>query len=270
MSKSGGITALKEILFEEENERYQELSQQLKAKSKEIDDKLANREIPESEFSQILDRIVTVMPEKLGPTITSTLKTQIKESRDDVVQALFPIVGQMIKKYIQQEMQLLTERIDNQFEQAFSFDLLILRFKALVTGVSYSELALKNANQPQIKEIFLIEEESGVLMASYSKSKSFDQDMMAGMLTAIKTFVEDAMETEQQNLEMISYDLHKIYVQNFHKFYIAVVISGSIDEAFKSKLNDQVLKFVKEIMLKSDNREEKELTKKISQYFEKI
>ncbi|MEO9483585.1 MAG: hypothetical protein ABJG47_09080 [Ekhidna sp.] len=269
MSNSGGITALKEILFEEENERYHKLSKQIKDTSKEIDDKLANREIPESEFSQILDRIVTVMPEKLGPTITSTLKTQIKESRDDVVQALFPIVGQMIKKYIQQEMQVLTERIDRQFEQAFSFDILLLRLKALMTGVSYSELALKNANQPQVREIFLIEE-SGILMASYSKSKSFDQDMMAGMLTAIKSFVEDAMETEQQNLEMISYDLHKIYVQNFHKFYIAVVISGAIDEAFKSKLNDQVLKFVKDIMLKSENREEKELTKKISQYFEKI
>lgn len=270
MSNSGGITALKEILFEEENERYHELSQQIKETSKEIDDKLANREIPESEFNQILDKIVTVMPEKLGPTITSTLKTQIKESRDDVVQALFPIVGQMIKKYIQQEIQMLTERIDKQFEQAFSFDMLMLRVKAIFTGVSYSELVLKNANQAQVREIFLIEEGSGLLMASYSRTKSFDQDMMAGMLSAIKTFVEDAMEVEKQNLEMISYDLYKIYVQNFNKFYIAVVLSGPIDEAFKSRLNDQILLFVKEIMLKSDGKEEKELTKKISQYFEKI
>lgn len=270
MKNSGGITALKELLFEEENERYRELSEQIKETSKEIDDKLANREIPESEFNQIMDKMIKVMPDKLGPTITSTLKTQIKESRDDVVQALFPIVGQMIKKYIQKEIQLLTERLDRQFEQAFSFDMLKLRIKSLFTGVSLSELMLKHAHQAQIREIFLIEEESGILMASYSRSKSFDQDMMAGMLSAIKTFVEDAMEVEKQHLEMISYDLYKIYVQNFNKFYIAVVLSGVVDEAFKSKLNDQILLFVKEIMLKSDNREEKELTKKISQYFEKI
>ncbi len=270
MNSSGGITALKEILFEEENERYRELSDRIKETSQEIDHKLANREIPDSEFNEILDKIVQVMPDKLGPTITSTLKVQIKESRDDVVQALFPIVGQMIKKYIQQEIQLLTEKIDRQFERAFSFDMLKLRLQAMFTGASFSELVLKNTQQPQIKEIFLVEEESGILMASYSRSKAFDQDMMAGMLTAIKSFVEDAMDVEKQNLEMISYDLHKIYVQNFNKFYIAVVIAGVIDEEFKSKLNDQILKFVKEIMLKSENREEKELTKKITQYFEKI
>ncbi len=270
MSSSKGITALKELLFEEEKERYLELSEQIKETSKEIDTKLANREIPESEFNQIMDKMVQVMPEKLGPTITSTLKTQIKESRDDVVQALFPIVGQMIKKYIQQEIQLLTEKMDRQFEQAFSFDMLKLRLQSVFTGVSMSELMLRNTHQPQVREIFLIEEGSGILMASYSRTKSFDQDMMAGMLSAIKTFVEDAMDVEKQNLEMISYDLYKIYVQNFDKFYIAVVLSGAIDEAFKSKLNDQILLFVKEIMFKSEHPEEKELTKKISQYFEKI
>ena len=270
MSSSQGISALKELLFEEENKRFQELSEQIKATSHEIDEKLANREIPESEFNDILSRIVKVMPEKLGPTITSTLKSQIKESRDDVVQALFPIVGQMIKKYIQQEIQLLTEKIDRQFEQAFSFDLVVLRVKAFVTGVPYSQLVLKQSNEPEIREIFLIEEDSGLLMASYSRTKSFDQDMMSGMLTAIKTFVEDAMETSEQNLEMISYDLHKIYVQSFSKFYVAVVLSGAIDTEFKRKLDDRILTFVKEIMMKGGNEEQKELAKKIGQYFDKI
>ena len=270
MSSQHGITALKDLLFEEEKERYQQLSRQIKETSQEIEDKLTNREIPESEFNDILNRIVQVMPEKLGPTITSTLKVQIKESRDDVVQALFPIVGQMIKKYIQQEIQLITEKVDKQFESAFSLELLLLRMKSWVTGVPFNELVLKQTNQGAIREIFLIEEDSGLLMASYSRSKSFDQDMMSGMLTAIKTFVEDAMEVENQHLEMISYDLYKIYVQNFDKFYIAVVIEGAVDTAFKSKLNDTILRFVKEIMLKTNEKDAKELTKQISQYFEKI
>lgn len=265
-----GITALKELLFKEENEKYQELSDQLKASFEEIEEKLANRELPESEFNQILNRIVEVMPEKLGPTITSTLKVQIKESRDDVVQALFPIVGQMIKKYIQQEIQVLSEKIDQQFQDALSFDLLWLRVKAALTGVSYAELLLKTTIEPKVMEIFLIEEESGVVMASYTRNKSFDQDMMAGMLTAIKSFVEDAMETDKQALEMISYDLYKIYVQSFGRFYLAVVMAGAVDTAFKSRLNDRMLQFVKEIMLKSSDLPTKELSQKISQYFDKL
>ncbi|MEO9869152.1 hypothetical protein [Ekhidna sp.] len=270
METSGGITALKELLFEEENKRYLELNEKIKQAGEEMDDKLSNRELPDKEVDRILNKIVSVMPEKLGPAITKTLKVQIQESRDDVVQALFPIIGQMIKKYIQAEMEVLSQKIDKQFEAAFSFDHIWLRIQAVFTGVSYSELALKSTNEPQILEIFLIEEGSGILMGSYSKNPSFDQDMMSGMLTAIKTFVEDAMEVEKQGLEMISYDLHKIYVQNFDKFYIAVVLSGVIDSIFKSKLDDRIMEFVKEIMLKSENSNTKELTKKISQYFDKI
>lgn len=270
MSNVQGITALKELLFEEENERFHELSEQIKATSQEIDQKLANREIPESEFKDILSRIIKVMPEKLGPTITATLKTQIKESRDDVVQALFPIIGQMIKKYIQQEIQLLSDRIDKQFETTFSMHHLGLRFKALFTNVPYSQLVLKEGHPPEIQQIFLIEEGSGILKASYSKSQSFDQDMMSGMLTAIKSFVEDAMDTNSENLEMISYDLHKIYVQSFNKYYIAVVLSGTIDTAFKRKLDDRIVQFVNEIIQKKGSSEQRELSHKISQYFNEI
>ena len=267
---STGIDALKELLFKEEEQRYLELNDKIKESSDAIEHKLANRELPDAEFNQILNRIVQIMPEKLGPTITETLKTQIKESRDEVVQALFPIVGQMIKKYVQQELQLLTERIDKQFNSAFSFELAWLRIRSFFTGTSFSELVLKSSNEPQLHEIFIIQEESGLLMASYSATKSFDQDMMSGMLTAIKSFVEDAMLTEKQNLEMISYDLYKIYVQNFGKFYVAVVLSGVIDTAFKSKLNDRILSFVKEVMMKSENPEAKEIKSKIAKYFEKL
>lgn len=64
--------------------------------------------------------------------------------------------------------------------------------------------------------------------------------------------------------------IYKIYIQNFHKFYIAVVVSGVMDAAFKSRLNDIILKLVKDAVLQKDNPDEVELKKKISQYFDKI
>lgn len=270
MREKKSIDTLKELLFEEEKDRYLKLSSQIKETSKEIDEKLANREIPEAEFNEILDRIVRVMPEKLGPTITSTLKVQIRESRDDVVQALFPIVGQMIKKYISQEIQLLTERLDKQFESVFSFDLFLLRLKSIFTGTPYGQLLIARSSQASIREIFIIEEESGLLLASYSKTPSFDQDMMAGMLTAIKTFVSDAMEVERQELEMISYDLFQIYIHNFHKFYIAVVIEGAIDNEYKNKLSDRLLSFVNDTISNAENSNSEMWTKQLKKHFDKI
>lgn len=270
MSQPAGINTLKELLFEEEHKQYQELHERVKDVQQKMEASLAAQKLPEEEVDELVDRMMEVMPERLGPTITRTLQTQIKESRDDVVQALFPIIGQMIKKYVQQEIAVLTEKIDKQFESALSLDQLLLRLKAFFTGTKYSELVLKSTNAPQIQEIFLIDSESGILIASYSRNKMVDQDMVAGMLTAIKSFVEDAFESESQHLETINYELYQIYIQNFNKFYISVVMSGVMDAAFKSKLNDTILQFVKDATFKSDDINTPELTRKISQHFDKI
>ena len=267
MDHPAGINTLKTLLFEEERMKFEELQGLIRSVNDKMEDHLNQKELPEEEFNALINRMIEIMPDKLGPTITKTLKVQIKESRDDVVQALFPIIGQMIKKYIQQEIQVLTEKIDQQFEAALSFDNLLIRVKAWISGVSYAEIILRNSNEPQIHEIFLVDSESGILQASYSRHKKFDQDMVAGMLTAIKAFVEDAFEEGNQNLETINYELFKIYIQNFNRFYLAVVVSGSFDTAFKSKLDDTILKFVKEITYKGNDPEAKELTQKISQHF---
>lgn len=270
MSETNGINALKQLLFEEEKQKYQELHGLIQAVDQKMETHLKAQELPNAELNVLMDQMMEVMPERLGPTITKTLKIQIRESRDDVVQALFPIIGQMIKKYVQQEMQVLTEKIDKQFEAALSFDMVFLKLKAWITGANYSELVLQRTNTPQIQEIFIIDEESGILKASYSRFHTFDQDMVAGMLTAIKAFVQDAFETDNQQLETIEYELHKIYIQNFNKFYIAVVLSGVIDSAFKSRLDDRIMKFVKEVSMHSETDDTKELAEKISQYFDKL
>lgn len=207
MSEPIGINTLKQLLFDEEQAKYIELHAKVKEVEQRMDENLKAQQLPNAEINMLMEQMMEVMPDRLGPTITKTLKIQIRESRDDVVQALFPIIGEMIKKYVQQEMQVLTEKIDKQFEAALSVESLLLRVKAFFSGVSYNELILSASNEPKVQEIFIIEDESGLLMASYSRNPTFDQDMVAGMLTAIKSFVEDAFETQNQKLETISYDL---------------------------------------------------------------
>ncbi|MEP5611505.1 MAG: hypothetical protein ABJP45_04615 [Cyclobacteriaceae bacterium] len=270
MSSQGELSTLKDLLFEEEKKKYVELNQQLKEVNERIDDSLNNRTVPDEEIDQIIGKMVQVMPEKLGPTITETLKIQIRESKDDVVQALFPIIGQMIKKYVAQELSVLSEKIDRQLENIFSFDHLVLRIKAIFTGKSYGELIIQKAGEGQIQEIFIIEENSGILMASYSRNNTMDKDMIAGMLTAIKSFVKDSFTGKDQELETINYDAFSVYVQNFKKFYVAVAISGVITAEFKMKLDDTILKFIKDISAKLTDLDEKKLAQKIEHHFQKI
>jgi len=269
MPQNGGIEQLKKILFEEESQKYISLQDKITDFQQKVDEKFDNYQLPDEEVADLVDHIIEIMPEKLGPAITKTLKAQIENSRDEVVQVLYPIMGQMIKKYIQREIELLSERIDAQIQKAFSFDSLLDHIKGMFSKKKSADIVTE-AYGTQIEEIFIIEKDSGILIASYSKNHLVDQDMISGMLTAIKSFIEDAFYKEGQELETISYDLYNIYLKSFPNFYIATVVSGIFTAAYKDKLDSMILSFVEEMTLNAANINKEDYEKGLEDYFKSI
>ncbi len=94
-----------------------------------------------------------------------------------------------------------------------------------------------------------------------------DEDMVAGMLTEIKSFVEDAFKKDNQDLQYIEYDLFQIHIQNFSAYYNAVVISGTFNVILKNKLEDKLLDFAQNIINKEDLTDQESFTKKLKAYF---
>ncbi len=97
--------------------------------------------------------------------------------------------------------------------------------------------------------------------------------MIAGMLTAIKSFVKDAFVFGKQELETIEYENYELIIKNLESFYIVVVASGVVDEAFKNDLDDVLLDF-SEVVLKKYHREKDfdqiQMTNLIKEYSEKL
>ncbi|KAG1647945.1 Ras-related protein Rab-14 [Nymphon striatum] len=88
MREKDKIEILKDILFAEEHEFEEKIAQR--------------RSLQKS------------IPQTLGPVITETLKEEIRLHKDEVVDALYPILGKMVKKYVAQEMKLLSAKMNNQ------------------------------------------------------------------------------------------------------------------------------------------------------------
>ncbi len=211
-----------------------------------------------------LQTFVNTIPETLGPTITETLKTEIKKSQEAVAEALYPIMGKMIKKYVQSEIQRLNDRINEKIDAAFTLRNL---FKSKNKKKPTAATLLKEEYKAYIEQILVIEKGSGLLKANYAKTETMDEDMMAGMLTAIKSFAEDAFERDEIELERIDYQLFTIHLQNFSDYYIAVVLSGIYDENFKNKLDDVLLDFAQYVINKEDLSDNIVFTKKLKEYF---
>ena len=267
MYKDDKLQILKDILLTDERNYAQKIEEKLNV----LEDTLNKRNQLSEKVDPIIDeklsQFILEIPKTLGPTITEALKTEIKNSQDAVVEALFPIIGKMIKKYIQSEIQQLSERINAQMSKTFSFSFIKKKIKEKFSGMSHADLILAEEFKPIMEQLLVVENHSGLLMANYSLTKNIEEDMVSGMLTAIKSFAEDAFNSEEQQLNSIQYDTFHIHLQNFSNYYIAVVVSGSYSSEFKHKLEDKLLDFAITKINKTDLKESVSLQQKIKDYF---
>lgn len=263
MGQGLGFQQLRKILLEQDWEERKELAQKLE----QLDGQLNTREELEQRINPILEdqeaRIQREFPVLFGPQITESIKKQIKESQDEVVEVLYPIIGRMIKKYITNEIQKLSDKVDAQMELAFSWEGWKLRIRAWISGTPQKDLMLSKLIEPRIDEIHVIEKNSGLLLGSYSKKENLDRDMVAGMLTAIKSFVEDAFQGDTQELESIDYQNYKIIIKSFQSFFIAVVCTGKLNTSFKDKLDDELLNFAQRVLEKARKAGKEELEQEL-------
>ncbi len=270
MEDKDKLRILKDLLLTEEKEYTASIAKKIEALSTIIHQKKELSSKVNPIIDDKLEDFIEEIPTTLGPAITETLKTEIKNSQDAVVEALFPIIGKMIKKYIAHEMKLLSENISHKTKSAFSFKKWFRRTKARAQGISSGDLEISEYAKPRLIQMFVIEKDSGLLITDYSplSDGTIDKDMVAGMLTAIKSFVEDAFEGGNQNLELIEYELYTIHIQNFYSYYIAAVVSGAYTMMFKEVLEDQILEFAQKHISRRELENSKLFTRKLKKYFE--
>ncbi len=269
MEDQDKLKILKELLLTEEKEYTNAIAEKVEELSKIVYQKQELSHKVDPIIDDKLDKFVEEIPQTLGPTITEALKEEIKNSQDAVVEALFPIIGKMIKKYIAHEMKLLSENISRQTKKAFSFKTWFRKTKARAQGITEGDYALSDYAKPRLIQMLVIEKNSGILISEYSplSEGTVDKEMIAGMLTAIKSFVEDAFEGGDQNLETIEYELYTIHIQNFYSYYIAAVISGAYSIMFKEILEDQILDFAKNHISRNELENSSLFTQKLKKHF---
>ncbi|WP_052055263.1 OmpA family protein [Myxosarcina sp. GI1] len=174
----------------------------------------------------------------LGPQMGEAIKNQIVVERDAMVDALYPVIGNTISKYMVE----VVKDINKQVENTFSPEGIKRKIRAKVQGVSEAELIFKEAMQYAVLAVFLIHKDSGLVIRDVQPESTFqlEADMIAGMLTAIRVFVNDsvAIPGEVSELHEIEYDASKIIIEVAGYCYLAVVVKGEPSKALLQKIRD--------------------------------
>ena len=270
MKNKDKLNILRDILLDDERVHVSTIDEKIRRLEDTINKKNNLSLKVDPIINDKLDDFVQEIPQTLGPKITETLRAEIKNSKEAVVEALYPIMGKMIKKYIQNEISMLVERIDAKVKRTFTFGGFKRKLKFKLNGVKESELIIQDQLQPKIEQVMVIEKGSGILISEYSKTHNIDEEMIAGLLTAIKSFAEDAFDKKNVDLQQIDYELYTVHIQNFSAYYIAVVVSGPFNSVYRDRLEDKLMEFAKNVINKTDLNDQAVFTKKLSQYFQKI
>ncbi len=203
----------------------------------------------------ILEEKVEKVKNEVGKlnNISQAIKREIRESQPEIIDALYPIIGKLVQKFIKTELEKLNENINKQIDDSFSWQALRRELLSLL-GIKQEKILLAQASQASIQEFFVIWQNSGILQAHYSQTDIVDDDMVAGMLTAIKSFVNDAFGNKA-DLETLEYGNLKMFVFSAVRFYLVAVVSGVADKSFQERLQSYMQLFYERYLSQRSDEE---------------
>ena len=169
----------------------------------------------------------------LGSEMGKAIKTQIELEKDAMVDALYPVIGNTIAKYMVEVVQ----EINYKIEKNFSPEGIRRKIQAKLKGVSEAELILKEAIGCHVQAVFLIDKDSGIIIQEVQKQgeQQLDSDIVAGMLTAIRSFANDCIVSDSE-LNTIDYGNWQIHLEVAGYCYLAVVLRGEPTKSFIERI----------------------------------
>ncbi len=180
----------------------------------------------------------------LGPEMGPAIKEQISVERDAMVDALYPVIGSTISKYMAEAIRSINEKVEN----AFSLEGVSRKMRAKIQGVSEAELIFKEAMPFSVSAVFLIHKGSGLVIAEVQPldQQHLESEMVAGMLTAIRSFVNDciAQSGNVSEIDQIEYGNSKIILEVAGYCYLAAVTQGEPPKSFIGKMRDALATIV--------------------------
>ncbi|NES03251.1 MAG: OmpA family protein [Okeania sp. SIO2F4] len=180
----------------------------------------------------------------LAPEMGTVIKDQISLEQNSIVDALYPVIGSTISKYMTEAIREINDKISD----TFSFKGIRRKIQAIFQGVSEAELMLSEIMVFTVQAVFLIHKESGLIIteAQQSGREKLESEMVAGMLTAIRSFVNDCIvqSGDISELNEIEYGDSKIILEVAGHCYLAVVIKGEPNKSFIKELRQTLSNIV--------------------------
>ncbi|MEO0327298.1 MAG: OmpA family protein [Pseudomonadota bacterium] len=272
------LSALRELLLDKERQKLHEIEALLDEVRARAGSEEAFAETLNSVLLEALKQVQRTDPKgltrTLSPSVVTSIKREIVNSRDDMVEALYPITGRMVSAAVQNAIQNLADDINRKFDSALSPQLVVAKLKSVATGKPLSDFTLAGSADGSITQILLIEKASGVSVSHWHKDdgQQTNKDMVSGLLSALSTFANETYSNDS-NTELRTIDLNgtKIAMRHSARHILAVEFDGSLSGEQRQLIDNSFVQVIENLEFDADedsNRQLKELALEVESYRE--
>ena len=226
------------------------LHAKLEQRFAELNARTGTPEALRSSVAQVIDDVILEarqtkqddLSRALAPMLVKTIKAELKNNQAEMVEALYPITGQLVKSYVASAMRDLTNRM-NRGLQSKGF---MLRLRSIFSGYSMAELRLAESQRLEVEELYLIRRGSGELLRRFPESliRSNSDAHMSGVLSAINDFAATAFEGEGGHLRSFDLDDFTLFLRVSPVYLLAAKCRGVAAPGVESLIDAEFLEAV--------------------------
>ncbi|RWK60622.1 OmpA family protein [Mesorhizobium sp.] len=183
--------------------------------------------------------------EALAPAVERAVQRSIQKSPRTLTDILYPVFLPAIRKSIGEKIDQTFQSLNETLRHIFTWHGLKWRFEAWRTGASFSEVVLKHSLVYRVEHVFLINRNSGLLIAHVAADNATSEDpqLISSMLSAIQDFVKDSFnEKEQSGLDTIRFGELRLWSEVGPFATLVAVIRGNPPEELHEIIRDVLLR----------------------------
>jgi len=278
-----GIDELRSILLGEDRRAVDCLRIQVNEQAKSLAENAAKLEHAESALLELRNRVgdddklrASVVPvlsqaiadvEKsnprplaraMSPFIVSSIRAEIANSKEAMVEALYPITGRLVSAAVKNSVASMMETINQRVNEATSARMLSARFKSWRSGDPVSSYMLAGPGEVIFHSAMLMERDTGAPICHVDPSgeeprQEGQSNLVSGLLAALSNLTEEVFTGEDDELRTLDLNGRKITLRRSLRHMLVVEFIGILS-ADQHRVIDE--KFAEVVALSENDDQE--------------
>lgn len=179
----------------------------------------------------------------IAPVVVAVIRNEIRNSKDMMVEALYPITGRLVSAGIAVAFAEMLATLNARLDALFSVNQVKWRWLSWRTGRPMAELALADVRRATLQRLLYLERGSGHLIAQWQADNGRDAraDLLSGMIAALTNFASTALGQEGGDLRRLDLGDRLLYLRTSASHIVAAEFNGELKPDQERRLDEGFL-----------------------------